>query len=160
MKTIYVETTVIGNIAGRDHPDPAIAARQRLTRAWWKSLASRYELLVSELTISECSDGDRIAAAERLRIIDGIEVLAETPDAERLATLLIDRQAVPVSEPRDALYIALAAVGGVDFLVSWNFKHILNPHLQHKIADTCCQAGFPPPVICTPQQLAESDDAD
>ncbi|MEQ8847555.1 type II toxin-antitoxin system VapC family toxin [Botrimarina sp.] len=158
METLYVETTVIGNIAGRDHPDPAIAARQRLTRTWWRSLGTRYKPYVSELTISECSDGDPSAASERLGIIRRVEVLTETSDAEILATLLLDHRALPASEPRDALHIALAAVNGIDFLVSWIFKHILNPHLQQKIASTCRGAGFPPPVICTPQQLAESDD--
>ena len=66
MDTVYIETTVIGNIAGRWHPDPAIAARQTLTRNWWATAPDRYALFISQLTVDECGDGDPEAAAERI----------------------------------------------------------------------------------------------
>jgi hypothetical protein len=65
---------------------------------------------------------------------------------------------VPKTEPRDAAHIALAAVHGIDFLVTWNFKHILNPHTQHLIDAIIRDAGFIPPTICTPEQLLEASD--
>ncbi len=67
-------------------------------------------------------------------------------------------KAVPESEPRDAAHIALAAVHGLTYLVTWNFKHILNPHLQRRIGDNCRESGFTPATICTPEQLLESYD--
>ena len=67
-------------------------------------------------------------------------------------------KAVPESEPRDAAHIALAAVHGMDYLVTWNFKHILNPHVQRRIDDICRESGFAPSTICTPDQLLESYD--
>jgi len=158
METVYIETTVVGNIAGRLHPNPAIAARQQLTRDWWANAPNRYQLLVSQLTLDECGDGDPGAATERLNVLHGIPLLDESEDAENLADLLIARLAVPSSQPRDALHIATAAVHGVQFIVTWNFKHILNPHLQQQIADTCREAGYIPPVICTPEQLVETED--
>jgi len=158
MNAIYVETTVIGNVAGRLHPKPSIADRQQLTRDWWAGAPSRYRVFVSQLTIDECSDGDSDASAERLEVLRGIPLLDQTDRVESLAGLLIERVAVPKTEPRDALHIATAAVHGVQFIVTWNFKHILNPHLQGKIADTCREAGYVPPVICTPEQLRLTDD--
>lgn len=158
MDTIYLETTVVGNIAGRLHPDPAIATRQSVTRRWWASAPTRYNLVVSQLTLDECGDGDPDAAAERLDVIRDLPLLDESEVAENLAALLIRRHAVPASQPRDALHIATAAVHGVDFIATWNFKHILNPHLQMAIADTCRFGGFAPPVICTPEQLLETED--
>ncbi len=101
---------------------------------------------------------DPTAAEERLEIVRGIPLLDESADAEALAGLLIQRMAVPASEPRDALHIATAAVHGVQFIVTWNFKHILNPHLQAKIADGCREAGFVPPVICTTEQWRATED--
>ncbi len=157
MDTIYVETTVVGNIARRMHPNPAIAARQKLTRDWWANAPNLYQLLVSQLILDECAAGDPAASAERLEVLRDLPLLDESTDAEVLAALLMERLAVPVSEPRDALHIATAAVHGVQFIVSWNFKHILNPHVQQRIADTCREAGYFPPVICTPEQLAETE---
>ena len=153
MKTVYIETTVVGNIAGRLHPNPAVAARQQVTRDWWLTAPFRYELVLSQLTLDECADGDPNAAAERLDVICHLPLLDDSDAAERLADLLLERRAAPESQPRDALHIAIASVHGVEFIATWNFKHILNPHLQAKIADACREAGFIPPVICTPEQL-------
>ena len=156
MDTVYIETTVIGHIAGRLHPDPAMAARQKLTRVWWASANSNYQLLISELVIDECSDGDPTAANERLEVIAGIALLQGSEQVKLLAQLLMDEHAVPPSETRDAFHIAIAAVNGVQYLVTWNFKHILNPTLQTRIAAVCRDSGFEPPVICTPEQLLEA----
>lgn len=158
MDTVYIETTVVGNIAGRLHPDADIAARQKLTRTWWSTAPKRYRLFISQLTLDECGDGDPAAAQERLDVVRRINVVDLSVEAERLATILIDRLAVPASQPRDALHIAIATVNRVQFIATWNFKHILNPHLQTKIADACREGGYAPPVICTPQQLMETED--
>jgi hypothetical protein len=158
MDIVYIETTVVGNIAGRIHPNPDIASRQRITREWWTTATLRYRIVTSRVTLDECGDGDPSAASERLEILQDIPLLNESDEAETLAELLIDRKAVPVSEPRDALHIAIAAANGVQFIATWNFKHILNPHLQAQIAGTCRDAGFIPPVICTPEQLKVTED--
>jgi len=125
---------------------------------WWTTATARYRIVTSRLTLDECGGGDPAAARERLEILRGIPLWDESDDAEALAELLIDRKAVPASEPRDAWHIATAATNGVQFIATWNFKHILNPHLQAQIAVTCREAGFTPPVICTPEQLKATED--
>ncbi len=158
MDIVYIETTVVGNIAGRMHPNPDVASRQRITRDWWTTATVRYRLVTSKLTLDECGEGDPSAASERLEILEGVPILDASDEAETLAELLMDRKAVPATEPRDALHIATAATNGVQFIATWNFKHILNPHLQAQIAGTCREAGFIPPVICTPEQLKATED--
>ena len=110
MDLIYVETTVIGNVAGRIHSNPDVASRQRTTRSWWNTAAAQYELAISQLVIDECSDGDPAAAQERLDVLDDLTVLAITDAARALARVLNAEGAVPPAEPRDALHIAVAAV--------------------------------------------------
>jgi len=157
MDTVYIETTVVGNIAGRLHTDTKIAAWQQATREWWATAPGRYHLFVSQLTLDECGDGDSDAAKERLDLIKDVDLIEPSNEAEELAKSLVNRLAIPASEPRDALHISIAAVNGVQFIATWNFKHILNPHLQTRIANTCREGGFNPPVICTPQQLLETE---
>ena len=147
MDTVYLETTVIGNIAGRLHPNARIAARQNTTREWWLSAASHYRLLASAMVISECSDGDASAAQERLQVLQGIELLASSEEVDLLAQALIDNHAVPASETCDAFHIAIAAVNGVQYMATWNFKHILNPTLQGKISQVCRECGYEPSII-------------
>jgi hypothetical protein len=158
MDMVYVETTVIGNIAGRLHSDPVVSARQQVTRNWWAIAPRRCRLFTSQVALDECGDGDPDAAAERLEITRRVELLDTTNEAKALARALMNRLAVPAAQPRDALHISIAAVHRVEFLVTWNFKHILNPHLQTKIAEVCRDEGHRPPVICTPQELLESED--
>lgn len=156
MQSVYLETTVIGNIAGRVHPNPLIAARQIITRRWWSTATDRYHLFASGLVVEECGGGDPTAVDERLVVFQSIPLLESPVEAQLLAELLIYRKAVPASEPRDATHIAIAAVNGVDFLATWNFKHILNPETQHLIDAVCRQAGHEPATICTPEQLLEA----
>jgi len=158
MDTVYVETTVVGNVAGRFHADPNIAARRSVTRKWWVTAKQRYRLLASEFVIAEISAGDPEAASERFVEVEGLELLDATADVDELANSLVAYGAVPESQPRDALHIAVAAVNGVQYLVTWNFNHIANPILQNTIAAVCRDNGFEPPVICTPEQLLEAQD--
>ena len=161
MDTAYIETTVVGNVAGRLHPDPLIASRQTVTRKWWATAGQVYRLLVSELVIDECGAGDPSAAQERFDEIEGLPRLDITDDARDLANALTASGAVPASEPQDALHIAISAVHGVRYLVTWNFKHIANATLRGRIESVCRDNGFEPPIICTPEEIAgDEDDTD
>lgn len=158
MDTVYIETTVVGNIAGRIHPHPEMAARQRKTRKWWNSAPSRFRLLISQLVLDECSDGDASAAQERIDEVSHLPRLDITENAHALAEALITAKVIPASEPRDALHIAIAATNCVQYLVTWNFKHIANATLRQAIGDVCRANGFEPPIICTPEEIAGMTD--
>ena len=83
MDIVYVETTVIGNIAGRLHPNPDISWRQRVTREWWRTATDRYNVVTSKLTLDECGEGDPSAAAERLKVIRDIPFLTNRKTQKR-----------------------------------------------------------------------------
>jgi predicted nucleic acid-binding protein len=158
MDTVYLETTVVGHLVGRVHPDPIVAARQTSTRIWWSAEASSYQLYISQLVLDECGEGNPDVAAERLVAIDSLDILAASAVVDSLAKSLITHKAIPASEPRDAFHIAIAAVHGVKYLVTWNFKHIANASMRDRIEQTCRDAGFEPPIICTPDELMGTDD--
>ena len=126
-KRVYIETTIVGHIAGRIHRDPFVAARQKVTRDWWRDSAARYTVVISQLVLDECADGDPSAAAERLEVVKDFDLIESSIEVDALAAALIAGKAIPVSEPRDAFHIAIAAVHGVNYLMTWNFKHIANP---------------------------------
>lgn len=157
MDTVYVETTIVGNVAGRLLKDPSVATQQQLTRDWWALAPHRLEVVVSQLVLDECGGGDPSAAQERLVVIENLRLLAITQECRDLATDLMKSKAVPESEPRDALHISIASVHRVEYLVTWNFKHIANASLRSRIESVIRVAGFEPPVICTPQELVLDD---
>jgi len=158
MDTVYIETTIVGHLTGRVHPNLVIAGRQTTTREWWRTQGPRYKLFVSQLVFDECGGGDAGAARERLDAIRALDLLDVPFEVNVLARSLVDAGAVPPSEPRDAVHIAIAAVNGVKYLLTWNFKHIANVTLRDRIEAICRDNGFEPPLICTPDELIESND--
>ncbi|WP_182865273.1 hypothetical protein [Stieleria mannarensis] len=95
METVYLETTVVGTIASRNHPDPIMLARQLSTRRWWSDASMRFDLKISDLVIAQCSAGDPTAASERLAVVAGIDVVTPREDAESLAEALMLGKAFP-----------------------------------------------------------------
>ncbi len=158
METIYLETTIVGHLVGRIRRDPLIAAQQQVTRDWWRDEASKYTVLISQLVLDECSDGDPEAATERLEVVKNLDLIEVSDEVDALAAALIAGNAVPASEPRDAFHIAISAVNGINYLLTWNFKHIANASLRERIEQVCRETGFDPPVICTPEELMGNDD--
>lgn len=152
----YIETTVIGHLTGRVLNDSILAGRQNVTRLWWPIAVKEYELFVSAVVADECSAGNADAAQERMKIVNSLSFLAISPITDQLAADLIAKHAVPATEPRDALHIAISAVNGLEYLVSWNFKHIVNPKTRVAIERVCEEAGYSAPMICTPDELLES----
>ena len=74
-----------------------------------------------------------------------------------LARKLIEGKAVPKEYPDDALHIAIAACHSVDYLVSWNFKHITNAETIPLVRKICEANGYSCPEICTPQMLQKGE---
>ena len=94
----------------------------------------------------------------RLAALDGVPVLAQTLEAETLADTLLREVPLPAKAAADALHIAVAAVNGVAYLLTWNCTHIANATLRPRIEAICRQLGYEPPVICTPTELLGSGD--
>ena len=153
---VYVETTVVSHLTARPSGDVIIAGHQQSTRDWWDTGPSKFQLVASELVVQEVSAGDEEAARERLEALDSLTLLETTEEALALAQQLVDASAVPQKASEDALRIALAAVNGIEYLVTWNCQHIANATMRSKIEEVCRSAGYEPPIICTPEELLEA----
>ena len=157
--TVYLETTIFGYLAMRGSGMLRVAANQQTTRDWWDGQRRQFDLFVSRFVIDECSAGDPAAARERLVYLEGIPLLEISDDVNSLAESLLDGVPLPEKAGIDALHISVAAVNGVQYLLPWNCKHIANPAMRPGIERLCREMGYEPPVICTPQELLEIDDA-
>jgi hypothetical protein len=100
--------------------------------------------------------GDKEAVERRVAILRGIESLALTDEAADLARALVDRGAIPKRSVEDAVHIAVAAVHGMDYLLTWNCRHIANATMRSRIDAVCRSGGYEPPVICTPEELIDA----
>lgn len=154
---VYIETSVFSYLTARESSSLVGATRQLLTRRWWER-RDDYELFVSEVVIRECKAGDSEAVDRRLNAVGEIPLLSLTDQAAHIAQLLLTEGIMPSKAAEDALHIAIAAVHKVDFLLSWNFKHIANPVIQAQIAARLSRLGLALPFICPPEELAGEDD--
>lgn len=152
-KLVYVETSVVSYLTARPTSDLLAAAWQKTTSDWWEAHRSAYNVCTSPLTIEEAGRGDPGAAARRLEALSDIDVLPITDAAIELASSLIREGALPPGAENDALHIGIAAAHGVDFLLTWNFRHLANAQARPAIRSLCAQQGFASPEICTPSEL-------
>lgn len=160
MKAVYVETSVLSYLAARPSRDLLAAAHQQVTRDWWDSVRGRFELFISPLVVEEARRGNEEAAARRVEAMMGLPSLELVPEAFELAAELIEGGALPPSAQDDAAHVAVAAIHGMDYLLTWNCRHIDNAETKPLMRSICAVQGYTCPEICTPEELmGEREDA-
>ncbi len=157
METVYLETTFLSYLVARPSRDLIVAAHQQVTNDWWTSRKKRYECYVSEIVIDEVSAGDENEIEKRLAIIDELMLLELTEEANTLTKTILKSGVIPQKSVRDAAHIAVATVHEVNYLLTWNCKHIANARILRKIEKICAASGFQIPIICTPENLMEDE---
>jgi predicted nucleic acid-binding protein len=154
--TVYIETSIISFLTSRPSRDQSIMSFQQMTRDWWETCRENYELRISTAVYDEIALGDKSASALRLEAVRGIEILHFTPQADDLAQKLLDAHSLPKKAATDAQHIALAACHGMNYLLTWNLKHIANATAEPKFRKIITQNGYRYPVITTPPNLSIS----
>lgn len=150
---IYIENSIISYLTADPSRDIITAARQALTRQWWNEKRFDYELYISEFVISEAEAGDPEMATRRLEALTGIAEIELTETAAEFAEILIREGPLPPKAALDALHIAVAVSGGIEYLMTWNFAHLANATIRNQIERKCRSKGYEPPIICTPEEL-------
>ena len=159
-KSVYIETSILSYLTAKPSRDVRAAAWQQITTQWWTDARPQYELFTSELVFVEAGRGDADAAARRLDCLRGIPELAVDEEAQSLAERLVSGGGMPQDAEVDALHVAIAAVHGVDYLLTWNCRHIDNAATKPLIRSICAVAGYQCPEICTPLELLPEDNGD
>jgi len=157
MATVYIETSIVSYLRQRPSPHVVAAARQILTCKWWDDERSNYELVTSQYVLDEASAGDPVLAAERLQSLDGIPLLPLDPPIGVIASEIMARAILPPKASIDALHIAMVAHHRVQYLLTWNCKHIANAKNLPRIYEVLTDLGYPIPIICTPEEMVEDD---
>ena len=152
--SVYVETTIVSYLVAAPSKDVVQAAHHRVTREWWAA-RDRFELFVSAAVVAEARRGNVTAAARRLGALSGIPQLSADPRVGSLVRSLLRTGVLPTGARVDAVHVAIAAIHGVDYLLTWNLRHFANAALRGKIDEACRAAGLVPPIICTPEELME-----
>lgn len=160
MKSVYIETSIASYLTARPSRDLRVAAWQQTTLQWWEQERPKYELFTSELVLAEARGGDADAADRRLAVLAPLPLLSVTYDAKDLAGRLIAEGGIPAHAAADALHIAVANVHKMDYLLTWNCRHIGNASTKPVIRSVCAGCGYTCPEICTPLELLSQENDD
>lgn len=154
---VYIETSVVSYLTARDSSSLVGAAHQLITRQWWEK-RHEFDLCISDLVVNECRSGDQNAAQRRIEALQGIPLLTLDTRVFTISEALLQRGIIPIKAAEDALHIAVATIHEVDYLLTWNFKHIANPFIQKNIAIYMNEIGLLLPFICSPEELLGDTD--
>lgn len=153
-KSVYVETSVISYLAAWPSRDLVRATHQQVTREWWAGPRRSYDLFISQAVLDEAGEGDPIAAAaDRIRELKDISVLTTPNEVPRIVREIMRVARLPAKAETDALHIAIAAYHRMNFLLTWNCRHINNAEFEDKFEQACGAQGFVCPRICNPEEL-------
>lgn len=150
---VYIETTIPSYLGARPSLHTLVFTHQQLTELWWERRRHAFRLFVSELVLAECSAGDPDLAERRLKLLEGVPVLAANRAILDLARVLVDPGPIPTKATGDAIHIATATVYGCEYLLTWNCRHIANAEIRRAAGRLVSAAGYELPVICTPEEL-------
>jgi hypothetical protein len=152
-ETVYIETSILGYLTARPSRDLVVAANIEITREWWDTRRTAFQLYSSQAVVKETSQGDTKIASRRLEIIRNLALLDLNQSVLDLAEQFLSRSSLPAKADVDAVHIAASTVHGMDYLLTWNCKHIANAQIQRKLAEISFDLGYELPILCTPYEL-------
>ncbi len=149
---VYIETSIPSFYHSSRTSIQALAWREQ-TRRWWDEFRDEYEVFTSEAVLAELARAPRGRAEPRLRLLDGIPILAINQRLERVANTYVEGLLMPSVPGTDALHVAFASVYAMDFLLTWNCRHIANANKAKHLAVLNKRMGLRIPSMVTPYTL-------
>ena len=150
---VYIETTVPSYRTAWPSRDLLRASHQQITKEWWRDVPGRYRLVISEAVVEECARGDPDAARSRLDAIRSISVIDRSSEAILLAAEYVRLLSLPGKALTDAMHVAYAAIARVDYLATWNMRHLASSLTMRRLTTFNLDRGLHVPLIVTPEYL-------
>lgn len=151
---VYIETTIVSYLVARPSRDLLLAAHQQVTRDWWQEELGHYACITSDEVLREAALGEPEMSQRRLDALNDISMVRTDENAIRLAQGILEAGILPPTVFPDALHVVVAAINRASILLTWNCKHLANPHLLPRLRKYLEGQGLVLPEICTPIELA------
>lgn len=152
---VYIETSVISYLTALPSRDIVIAGHQQTTYEWWNNSKPNFDSYISQFVIYEISAGDKLASLRRLDVIRDLKELQVNHEIEKLGNIYLKSFNIPEKSKLDAFHLAVAVWYNIDYLLSWNCKHIANAVVNRKLIEINNKMGLNSPILCTPLELNE-----
>ncbi len=154
-QSVYLETTIISYLAARPSRDLIVAGHQQITLEWWEKVSPKCQCYVSEVVIEESEKGDIEVSKKRLDLISDFQVLAVNEEIKKIASIFFEHLRIPEKSRLDSFHLATACWYKMDYLLSWNCKHIVSGSVRKLLNEINEELKIYIPIICTPEELME-----
>ena len=158
MASAYIETTV-PSYYWETRRTPQIVAWREATRQWWRLFRHGYELYTSRFVLAELARAPSPKARRALRLMSGVRLLGEPPGLAEVVEYYVQHRLMPVEAGGDAVHLALASMHGMDFLLTWNCRHLANANKVRHLTIINRRLGLHVPVVTTPLTLIPEQQA-
>ncbi len=148
--TVYIETTIPSYYCDER---PALAADIARTREWWDQERSEYECYISTIVLDELNEGTFPTQSACLALVKDLLLLAVIQEVADIAAVYQVRRPMPKPPVRDALHLALASYCRMEYLLTWNCRHLANARKAQHLEKLNTQMGLSVPRLVTPDLL-------
>jgi len=153
MPSVYLETSFFSACVSTRTSEKSVEWRAS-SLEWWTAQRASHELFISGEVITELSAPDFPHSASALAMLQGMNVLEVGPEVEQFAELLVSEKVMPgPSLSGDAIHVAAATIHRMEYILSWNVKHLANENKRTHLAVICMRLGLNPPRIVTPDMI-------
>jgi predicted nucleic acid-binding protein len=148
---LYIDTSVLGGLFDTEEPKRVNTARRLLGLI----KDGTYEGFISRLTIVEIfAAPEKIHKKLQAKISDsGFSILEESVESIGLADAYVNNGAIPEKDRDDARHIAIGVIHDLDYIVSWNYKHMVNILVRRLINSTNIRMGYNSIEIISPEEV-------
>lgn len=158
MAKVYLETSFFSVCVSTRSSDKVRGWRSSSNK-WWQNIARYHDLFVSREVVEELSAPDFANRNAALAMLAGVQLLEISAQVADFAELMVREKVMPApSVAGDAIHVAAASVYGMDYILTWNVKHLANPNKRRHFAVICTRLRLIPPMIVTPDMFQETDD--
>lgn len=154
MAAVYLETSFVSACV-TSRSDPASPYRREASLQWWQAQRGNHELFVSAEVIKELSHPRFPSSRQALEHIKDIGLLDMDESVLGLAKILVQEKVMPSPTQGDAIHVGAACVHRMDYLLTWNVRHLANPNKLQHLTTICLRLALTPPRIVTPDLLWE-----
>lgn len=156
---VYLETSII-TFFDTPRSCPESVARRNWTRQWWSQCDRRFELVSSVLVVEELQRISNVRHGDTWDLLRQVELLPVSSEVADVARVYLSRKALAEPTTADAMHLALAAVHGIDIVLTWACRRLAHPVYLNQLRVINYELGLSTPVVLTPLSFIDGDCAD
>jgi hypothetical protein len=156
MARVYLETSFVSACVTNRTDVPSLYRREA-SQDWWRTQRRMHEVFVSAEVVAELSRPSYPMSAQAREWVRDVPLLSLTEEVLGLAEVLVRERVMPGPIGGDATHVAVSCVHRVEYMLSWNVRHLANANKRRHLDKVCVRAGYLPPMIVTPDLLWEKE---